>query len=86
MRDLSVPERMRGLRGVVVTGVSTTGMAAGKLQAGDLIIAVQNSPISGASEFFLHLAASAALQETAIQLLRDGQSMSVTLPALPRRE
>jgi S1-C subfamily serine protease len=86
VRDLSVPERMRGLRGVVVTGISANGLAAGKLLAGDLIIAVQNSPISGASEFFLHLAASAAVQETAIQLLRDGQSMRVTLPAMPRRE
>jgi len=86
VRDLSVPERMRGQRGVVVTGINGNGLAAGKLQPGDLIIAVQNSPISGASEFFLHLAASAAVEETAIQLLRDGQSMRVTLPALPQRE
>ena len=86
VRDLSVPERMRGLRGVVVTGISGNGLAAGKLQPGDLIIAVQNSRISGASEFFLHLAASAAVQDTAILLLRDGQSIRTTIPALPRRD
>ncbi len=86
VRDLSVPERMSGQRGVVVTGVNANGLAAGKLQAGDLIITVQSSPISGAREFFLHLAASAAVQETTLQLLRDGQPMRVTLPALPQRE
>jgi serine protease Do len=86
VRDLSVPERMRGLRGVVVTSISSTGPASGKLHPGDLIIAVQNSPINSAGEFFLHLAASAAVQETAIHLLRDGQSMRVTIPALPDRE
>jgi S1-C subfamily serine protease len=86
VRDLSVPERMRGLRGVVVTTISNNGLAAGKLQAGDLIIAVQNARISGASEFFLHLAASAAVQETAIHLMRDGHPLRVTIPAIPRRE
>jgi S1-C subfamily serine protease len=84
VRDLSVPERMRGLRGVVVTSISSTGPASGKLHPGDLIIAVQNSPINSAGEFFLHLAASAAVQETTLQVLRDGQAMSVTIPALPR--
>jgi serine protease Do len=86
VRDLAVPERMRGLRGVVVTGISEKGLATGKLQAGDLIYAVQNSRINSAGEFYLHLAASAAAQETAIHLLRDGQSMSLAIPALPRRE
>jgi serine protease Do len=86
VRDLSAPERMRGLRGVVVTAITANGLAAGKLQAGDLIIGVQNSRISGASEFFLYLAASAAVQETALHLLRDGQSMRVTIPAMPRRD
>jgi serine protease Do len=86
VRDLSVPERMRGLRGVVVTAISNSGTAAGKIQAGDLIIAVQNARISGASEFFLHLAASAAVQETAIHLMREGRPLRVTVPAVARRE
>lgn len=86
VRDLSAPELQRGLSGVVVTTITGNGPAAGKLQAGDLIIGVQNSRISGASEFFLYLAASAAVQETAIHLLRDGQLMRVTIPAIPRRD
>jgi S1-C subfamily serine protease len=86
VRDLSVPERMRGLRGVVVTNINGNGHAIGKLQPGDLIYAVRNSRINSAGEFFLHLAASAAVQETVIHLLRDGQSMRVTIPALPDRD
>ena len=86
VRDLSVPERMRGFRGVVVTGISEGGLATGKLQQGDLIIAVNNSRISGASEFFLNLAASAAVQDTALVVFRDGKTMRLILPALPRKE
>jgi serine protease Do len=86
VRDLLVPERMGGLRGVVVTAISDNGLAVGKLQTGDLIIAVQNARISGASEFFLHLAASVAVQETAIHLMRDGRPLRISIPAIPRRE
>jgi serine protease Do len=82
VRDLSVPERMRGFRGVVVTGISATGIAADHLQAGDLIVAVNNSRVTGASEFFLHLAASAAVQDTTLIIVRDGQSTRISLPSL----
>jgi Do/DeqQ family serine protease len=85
-RDLSVPERMRGFRGVVVTGLAANSLAAGQVQTGDLILAVNNARISGASEFFLHLAASAAVQDTSLIMIREGKSLRVTLPALPRRE
>lgn len=86
VRDLSVPERMQGFRGVVVTGLSATGLAVGQIQPGDLIIAVNTSRIGSASEFFLHLAASAAVQDTSLQVIRDGKALRITLPALPRRE
>lgn len=86
VRDLSVHERLRGFRGVVVTGLSENGLAQGKLLAGDLIFAVNNSRISGAREFFLHLSASAAVQDTNLVVIRDGKSLRVTLPALPRRD
>lgn len=86
VRDLSVPERLRGYRGVVVTGITENGLAADQVKAGDLIVAVNNAPITGASEFFLHLAASAAVQDTSLQVIREGQAMSVRLPAIPRKE
>jgi serine protease Do len=85
-RDLSTHERMSGFRGVVVTGVATDGSAHPHIKAGDLVIAVNNSQIGNANEFFLHLAASAAVQATSIHLIREGGPTRVTLPALPRRE
>ena len=84
VRDLSVPERLRGFRGVVVTGLAAKGLASGTIQAGDLILAVNNVRTGGTTEFFLRLAASAAVQDTTLQLIRDGKSLQVTLPALPR--
>lgn len=86
VRDLSVPERMRGFRGVVVTGLTDNGLAASQLRSGDLIVAVNNARITSASEFFLHLASSAAVQDTSLIILREGESTRVTLPALPRKE
>ena len=86
VRDLSVPERMRGFRGVVVTRIAENSLSDGKVMPGDLIVAINHSRISGASEFFLHLAASAAVQDTALILIRKGKSTLVTLPALPRTD
>lgn len=86
VRDLSVPERMRGFRGVVVTGLAENALATDRIQPGDLIIAVNNSRISGAREFFLHLAASAAVQDTTLLVIRDGKTVRLSLPALPRRD
>ncbi|RYD49054.1 MAG: PDZ domain-containing protein, partial [Verrucomicrobiaceae bacterium] len=86
VRDLDVPERMRGFRGVVVTGISKSGLAGELLTPGDLVIAVNNSRISSASEFFLYLAASAAVQDTTLHVIRDGLVIRVNLPAVPRKE
>jgi S1-C subfamily serine protease len=81
-----VQERLRGIRGVVVTRLTPNALASDKVKPGDLIFAVNGARIGSANEFFLHLAASAAVQSTALQLLREGQEMRVDLPALPRKE
>lgn len=86
VRDLSVPERMRGFRGVVVTGLGEHALAGDLVKLGDLILAVNNSRIGSASEFFLNLAASAAVQDTTLSLIREGKAMRVNLPALPRQD
>jgi Do/DeqQ family serine protease len=85
VRDLSVPERLQGFSGVVVTGLTAKALAIGRVQAGDLIVAVNGARTSGANEFFLQLAASAAVQDTRLQLIREGQSLRVTLPAVTRQ-
>lgn len=86
VRDLSVQERLRGLTGVVVMRLTPNALAADKVKAGDLIFAVNGARIGSANEFFLHLAASAAVQSTALQVLREGQETRVDLPALPRQQ
>jgi serine protease Do len=86
VRDLTVQERMRGIRGVVVTRLAPNALAMDKVKPGDLVYGVNASQIGSASEFFLHLAASAAVQATSLQVFRDGLELRVDLPALPRRE
>lgn len=83
VRDLSVPERMRGFRGVVVTGLTAKGLASEIMRVGDLVIGVNQFRTSGAREFFLHLAASIQAQDTTLHVIRDGQSMRVVIPAMP---
>ena len=85
-RDLSVPERLRGYRGVVVTAVAGKNPVAAQVKVGDLIVGVNNSRISGANEFFLHLAASAAVQDTSLQVVREGEVIHLNLPAVPRQD
>ena len=86
VRDLSESERQRGYRGAVVTGVAANGLAEEQVKAGDLILAVNNSRIDSAREFLLYLAASAAVQDTTLHVVRGGQAIRATLPALPRQE
>ncbi|MFD0893029.1 trypsin-like peptidase domain-containing protein [Luteolibacter ambystomatis] len=84
VRDLSVPERMRGFRGVVVTELVPNALATDRLKAGDLVVAVNHARIGSANEFYMNLAASAAVQATAVVVFREGKQLRVDLPALPR--
>ena len=81
VRDLTAPVRALGYTGVLVTGLLPEGKAAGILQPGDLIISLNNSRISNANEFYLHLAASAAVQATSLSVLRAGSPLRLSLPA-----
>lgn len=81
VRDLSAPERALGYTGVLVTGLLPEGKAAGILQPGDLIISLNNSRISSTNDFYLHLAASAAMQATNLSVLRAGSPLRLSLPA-----
>jgi len=85
VRGLSIPERMRGYRGVVVTATRPGTLSEGRLQAGDMIYAVNGSRFSTAVDFFMKLAASAATQESQLQLLRNGEMVQVVLPKVEGR-
>lgn len=83
-RDLSMQETLRGFRGAVVTQVARGALAADVVKPGDLVVAVNQSQINSANEFYIHLAASAAVQATSLQLLRNGKAIRVNLPVQPR--
>ena len=85
-RDLTMSETLRGFRGAVVTQVVSKSLADGQIEAGDLVLAVNQAQISDTNELYLHLAASAAVQATSLQILRDGRQLRVKLPALPKEE
>jgi serine protease Do len=85
-RDLSMTEILRNFRGAVVTQVGKTSLADGLVKPGDLIVAVNQSQISNANELYIHLAASAAVQSTSLQVIRNGRAIRVNLPGLPREE
>ena len=84
VRDLAVQERLRGFRGVVVTRVIPNALAEPKVQAGDLVVAVNQSPVLSAQEFYRALSASAAVQQTSLHLIRGKQALRVDLAPLPR--
>lgn len=86
VRDLTLPERASGYNGAVVTKILPNTLGIDKLQPGDLIISVNNAPITSGLNFYQNLAASAAVQDTAVEVVRDGKSLRVTLPAVPRME
>jgi len=86
VRDLTLQERLRGFRGVVVTRVADDGLAEGVLQPADLILGVNHTQVDSAVDFYVNLAASAAVQPTKLHLLRDGSRLQVNLPPLPAEE
>jgi S1-C subfamily serine protease len=61
-------------------------LAEGVVKPGDLVVAVNQSQINNVSEFYIHLAASVAVQATSLQVIRNGKAIRVNLPALPREE
>jgi serine protease Do len=85
-RDLTVQEVLRGYHGAVVTQITRNSLADGLVKPGDLVVAVNQSKINSANEFYIHLAASAAVQTTSLQLLRNGQGIRVNLPGVPRED
>lgn len=82
VRDLHTNERLRGFGGVIVTKIQVGGQADGILKSGDLITALNNSQFSNSNEFYIQLAASATIQATSLQIIRDGTPLRLSLPFL----
>jgi len=85
VRDFTIQEHLVGATGVLVTRVVPNSLASTLVQSGDQILAVNQTRISDANEFYLHLAAAAAVQPTSLNLVRGGTPMRVNLPGLSRQ-
>jgi S1-C subfamily serine protease len=55
------------------------------LLPGDVIVTVNNSRVTNENEFSLILSASAAVQDTILNVIREGRLIRVILPSLPRQ-
>ncbi|MEO5713192.1 MAG: trypsin-like peptidase domain-containing protein [Luteolibacter sp.] len=86
VRELSGTERLRGYGGVAVNRLTENALAGDLVKPNDIIFAVNNIKVGNASEFYLNLAASAAVQDTTLSLYRDDKLQRVNLPALPRQD
>ena len=84
--ELPHQQRIPGYSGVLAVAVSPDGLAAKRIFPGDLILGVNESRVSDATEFYQYLSASAAVQATSLYLLRQGTELKVDLPVLPRKE
>ncbi len=84
VRDLMTAERALGYQGAVVTDVTANGLAKSLIAPADVIFNVNNTRITNANEFTLMLAASAAVTDTILSVIRDGRIIRVVIPALPR--
>lgn len=82
VRDLTPTETYQGYRGVIVTSISTSAQAYGKILPGDLIVTVNDIPVTLGKDFYVYLAASASTQATALRLVRDGQSLQISVPKI----
>ena len=86
VRNLTPVEQARGYRGAMVVDISISGLARDKLRVGDVVVTINQIPISGLEDFTSHLAASAAVQDTVMNIVRGGQLMRLILPAVPREQ
>lgn len=82
VRDLNPVEVKAGFQGVVVAGISSGGLAEGRLLVGDVIEAVNQTAVKTSEEFYRYLTASAPRQSTDLQVLRQSERRRVMLPPL----
>ena len=80
IRDLTAPEAIRGYQGIVVTEVVPDSSAGKLLRPGDLIVGVNNTRVSQASELISQLPPSSPPQNTILHIQRDGSTLRVELP------
>lgn len=85
VRDLTINEKMRGLQGVVVTNLLPQGQAAKILTQDDVIVGLNGQKIRSRDEFYHNIAATAALKDMELRIIRSGMQTELTLPRVEMR-
>ena len=86
VRALTVLERMQGAEGVFVAEVveQSEGEKIG-IKGGDLILKINGRRVTEANDLLARLAASAAVQDSRIELRRGAQTLDLVLPQVLKR-
>jgi S1-C subfamily serine protease len=84
VRSFSAIESSRGYTGALVTEVDPHGFGSSMIQPNDIIIAINQNPVRHAQDFYRQFVASIAVQATQVTLIRNRETMTLTLQSLPR--
>ncbi len=83
IRDLTPPEAIRGYQGIVITDVLPNSAAQNLVRPGDLIVGVNNTRVSQASELISQLPPSSLQQGAILHIQRDGTALRLQVPPSP---
>ena len=86
VRGLTVLERMRGAEGILISGVDekSVGGKAG-FEVGDQILVVNGRRVTDPNDLLARLAASAAVQNTKVEVRRGTNVLDIMLPQVLQR-
>ncbi|MFK7911544.1 MAG: trypsin-like peptidase domain-containing protein [Akkermansiaceae bacterium] len=79
LREPTPIEQNNGLRGLVITQISTKSKLKGKLVTGDIIRAINGRLVTTVTDFYARLAASASVQNTEITIQRGRAIRTLTI-------
>ena len=66
----------------MINNVVPGSPADGKLEAGDLVLGINNTRVSRMEDFVRYLEASATVQPTTVHVIRGGTALRIELPIL----
>ncbi len=85
VRDITLAERARNMTGVIITQIKPNSIADSLgLKVGDEAVGIDGVPITHEADFYLRLAASAAVQPAELVFRREGKLIRMTIPAFKR--
>ncbi len=79
LREATASEKTKGIKGVIIERVLTTSNLRGKLITGDNIRSINGRTVQNIADFSTRLAASAAIQDTELEIRRGSQQLRIII-------